>query len=139
MSSGSGTYHYGDTATVAATANPGYNFVNWTENGTIVSTDENYSFTVNNNHNLTANFDLLMSTRDIDYEGVGLYPNPAINFVNILSKEKISLVEVYNMKGQKVMNSNSNKLNVSNLIKGIYLIKIILINGKTETIKILKQ
>src|SRR5690606_33616760 len=44
--SGGGTYNYGDTATVSATANAGYTFVNWTEGGTVVSNDEDYSFTV---------------------------------------------------------------------------------------------
>ncbi|MBO6027481.1 MAG: hypothetical protein J6P73_09590, partial [Bacteroidales bacterium] len=35
---GTGTYNYGTTATLTATANTNYNFVNWTENGTQVST-----------------------------------------------------------------------------------------------------
>ena len=54
--SGGGTYNQGQTCTVHATANTGYTFVNWTENGTQVSTNANYSFTVNGNRNLVANF-----------------------------------------------------------------------------------
>ena len=53
---GGGTFTQGQTCTVNATANSGYTFVNWTENGTQVSTNPNYSFTVNGNRNLVANF-----------------------------------------------------------------------------------
>lgn len=53
---GSGTYTQGQSCTVSATANTGYTFTNWTENGTQVSTSANYSFTVNSNRTLVANF-----------------------------------------------------------------------------------
>ena len=55
---GSGTYNYGETCTVSATANEGYNFVNWTENGLQVSASPNYTFNVTANRNLVANFEL---------------------------------------------------------------------------------
>lgn len=53
---GGGTYNQGQSCTVTATANSGYTFTNWTENGAVVSTQANYTFTVNNNRNLVANF-----------------------------------------------------------------------------------
>ena len=53
---GGGNYNIGQTCTVTATANAGYTFVNWTENGTQVSTNANYTFTVNGNRNLVAHF-----------------------------------------------------------------------------------
>ena len=56
--SGGGEYDQGASCTVSATAASGYTFVNWTENGTQVSTDANYTFTVNSNRNLVANFTL---------------------------------------------------------------------------------
>jgi hypothetical protein len=54
--SGGGTYNLGATCTLVATANPGYSFANWSENGTVVSTSSTYSFTVTSNRNLVANF-----------------------------------------------------------------------------------
>ena len=54
--SGGGTYNQGQSCTVTATANSGYTFTNWTENGNVVSTQANYTFTVNNNRTLVANF-----------------------------------------------------------------------------------
>ena len=52
----SGTYYQGDVCNVTATANEGYSFVNWTENGTVVSTDASYTFTVTSDRELVANF-----------------------------------------------------------------------------------
>ena len=53
---GGGIYSQGQTCTVSATTNAGYTFTNWTENGSVVSTQANYSFIVNSNRNLVANF-----------------------------------------------------------------------------------
>ena len=55
---GGGSYDYGSTATVTASPNGHYNFVNWTENGEEVSANANYSFTVEGDRNLVANFEL---------------------------------------------------------------------------------
>ena len=41
---------------MTATANSGYTFANWTENGTVVSTAASYTFTLTGNRNLVANF-----------------------------------------------------------------------------------
>ncbi|MBO4574173.1 MAG: choice-of-anchor J domain-containing protein [Bacteroidales bacterium] len=54
--SGAGTYNHGATATLTATANTGYTFVNWTKNGTQVSTNATYSFTVTEAGTYMANF-----------------------------------------------------------------------------------
>ena len=53
---GSGTYQEGQQCTLIATANSGYDFVNWTENGTEVSSDLSFTFAVNANRNVVANF-----------------------------------------------------------------------------------
>lgn len=54
--SGAGTFAAGSSRTVSASASSGYNFVNWTENGNVVSTSSNYTFTLNSNRTLVANF-----------------------------------------------------------------------------------
>jgi ribosomal protein S8E len=53
---GGGNFTSGQTATIAATPNTGWQFVNWTEGGTIVSTNVSYTFTVSANRTLIANF-----------------------------------------------------------------------------------
>ena len=54
---GAGTYYHGASVNLRAIANEGYNFVNWTENGTAVSTQPNYTFVITANKNLVANFE----------------------------------------------------------------------------------
>jgi hypothetical protein len=55
--SGAGSKVTGSTATLVATANSGYHFVNWTESGSEVSTNATYSFTASANRTLVANFE----------------------------------------------------------------------------------
>ncbi len=54
--SGGDTYNHGQSCTVTATVNTGFNFTNWTENGSVVSTEASYTFDVTSNRNLVANF-----------------------------------------------------------------------------------
>ncbi len=58
---GGGTYYYGETVTLTATANTGALFRNWTEGGTVVSTDETYSFTTTNDRSIVANFEAIVN------------------------------------------------------------------------------
>ena len=53
---GTGTFLQGETCTLTATANEGYQFAGWIENGETVSTDAVYSFEVTSNRTLVAVF-----------------------------------------------------------------------------------
>ncbi len=55
--SGGGIYDENTSATVIATPDTGYQFKGWTENGTQVSTEARYTFTVSANHTLVAVFE----------------------------------------------------------------------------------
>ena len=55
---GAGTFQYGQTVTLNATANTGYTFTNWTENGSVVSSSAEYSFTATADRTLVANFSI---------------------------------------------------------------------------------
>ncbi len=55
---GAGTYNYGQSCTLSVTANPGYTFINWTKNGTQVSTNTSYTFTVTEAAEYVANFEV---------------------------------------------------------------------------------
>lgn len=56
MATGDGIYTNGTMATVMATSNAGYRFVNWSENGAVVCTAAAYTFTNIVNRSLAANF-----------------------------------------------------------------------------------
>lgn len=53
---GGGVYPTGQPVTVEAVANPGYVFVDWTEDGFSISPDALFTFTSDTNHSLVANF-----------------------------------------------------------------------------------
>ena len=53
---GVGVYQLGETCTLTALPNPGCIFLNWTENGEVVSTELEFSFTVTGNRTFVANF-----------------------------------------------------------------------------------
>jgi uncharacterized repeat protein (TIGR02543 family) len=60
---GSGSYDPGSSVTVTATTNSGYTFVNWTDNGNVVSTSSSYQFTITSNRTLVANFRVVPATQ----------------------------------------------------------------------------
>lgn len=54
--SGAGTFTAGTSRTVTASPNLNYSFVDWKENGTVVSTSQSYTFTLGGNRTLLATF-----------------------------------------------------------------------------------
>jgi hypothetical protein len=71
---GAGTYNHGEEVTLTATANEGYKFINWTENGDVVSEEAEYSFEITKDRNLVANFELLSYnvTASVNPENAGV-------------------------------------------------------------------
>lgn len=55
---GAGAYNYGESCTLIATPATGYSFANWSENGIVVSTSANYTFSISRVRSLIANFAL---------------------------------------------------------------------------------
>lgn len=53
---GDGSYDVGEPVTLTATANPGFHFVHWLDNGEIAGTQPSHTFTADVNHSLTAVF-----------------------------------------------------------------------------------
>ena len=70
---GGGAFLTGEIATLIATATATYLFINWTENGIVVSLNATYSFTVNSDRELVANFFLpTFSKSNIELQGITL-------------------------------------------------------------------
>jgi hypothetical protein len=74
---------------------------------------------------------------------IRMYPNPVKDALIIDNLEGENLVHLYNMYGQMVYSSvcsdASTELNVKDLKKGMYIIRVTAENGKTTVGKILKQ
>ena len=83
-----------------------------------------------------------LSTKGFDNAAFNAFPNPVRNILNISYSKDISKVTVFNMLGQEVSvkssSSNLSKIDMSNLSRGSYLVKVIA-GGSTKTIKVFKQ
>lgn len=124
-----GLLNYGTNLLLTATPNTGYAFVNWTEDGTLVSTDSNYNFTVISPRTLIANFMLLTAVENQTTQTLDIYPNPAHDYINICSTDGASLrVEILDFSGKILLKAtDKTTIDVSNLKHGIYIVNI---NGK---------
>ena len=123
---GGGTYTEGDECTVTAEPVGDAYFVNWTENGQVVSTEMEYTFTVTANRTLVAHF-AVDGVEELTEMNVVLYPNPTENKVYI-EGEDIEYVELYNAMGQKMMVVEGNykvEVDVTTFEKGVYYLRIV--------------
>ena len=71
--SGGGQYNAGATCTLHATPASGYQFDSWKKNGSVVSTNPNYSFTVTENATYTAYF----SAEPVTYYTITIKASPS--------------------------------------------------------------
>lgn len=66
-------------------------------------------------------------------------PNPFISELIIDSKKEIKNNIVYDLTGREVYRSSNKKMNLGHLTKGVYILKTVLIDGSTNTNKIIKK
>ena len=130
---GSGVYTYGQNVVLTATANANYNFVSWTENGEVVSTDAEYSFIATADRTLVANFELESSIIEENLASISVYPNPN-NGKFILSMESIEgdvTCQIVNANGSVIETREINASDNSevtfdcNVAPGVYFVRII--------------
>ncbi|HQA74146.1 LamG-like jellyroll fold domain-containing protein [Flavobacterium sp.] len=67
---------------------------------------------------------------------VALYPNPTKEVLNIQMTNEVKTVEIFNLQGQKVVTSNQKQIIVSNLSRGLYMVKIEDMKGNTASKKV---
>ena len=74
-----------------------------------------------------------LAVSNVNKAKVSIYPNPTTEYLNINSASKISAVQIFDISGKKV-NAElvDNKVNVQNLAKGSYVIKITDASGSTS-------
>lgn len=81
-----------------------------------------------------------LSTKNLNTSSFAIYPNPAIEVINVSSKENIASIKVYSMIGTLVSeNYNSKSIFVNSLTPGIYLIKVEDKNNNSYTQQIIVE
>lgn len=68
-----------------------------------------------------------------------IYPNPASDNFTIEMENEVKSVEIYSLQGQKVLTETGKNINVSNLSKGIYLVRIEDMDSAVVTKKLIKE
>ena len=66
---------------------------------------------------------LITSVTEISNTGIKIYPNPAHDVINVYYN-KVFFLEIYDITGRKLLNSNSTTTDISQLSKGIYILLI---------------
>jgi hypothetical protein len=70
--------------------------------------------------------------------GIYVYPNPTANRVYIQADNLIKAV-LFDLMGRKVLETNQDQIDISNLSSGSYILQVTTQNNTTETFKIIKQ
>ena len=124
---GGGMYTYGQSCTITATSNEHYEFINWTKNGVVVSTDERYTFTVRESQEYVAHFRYYDNVEE-NTASCQIFPNPFTSAVSITTEKAAQSVSVYDIYGRLLMrqavSKNQFEMDMSKLSPGAYLLQI---------------
>ena len=95
-------------------------------------TDTEVTSLFNNNTLSSSNF----QTNNLK---LNLYPNPATDILNISLETELKSIEIYSLSGQKVLSSDKNQVDVSNLSKGMYMVRVEDVEGLVSTQKLIVE
>lgn len=140
------SYLKGSSVNVSAVPAPGYVFDGWT--GDVNSFNENAQIKLDESKTLTATFSMLANTIEarflVDKDNLKAFPNPCSDYMTISNIDKASMLVVYNIAGNKVMEKqlsglDTKTIDTSNLDKGIYMVLIQYADKKSETLRFVKK
>ena len=124
---GGGTYTYGQRCTITAISNEFYDFINWTMNGTEVSTDASYTFTVSESQEYVAHFRYFDHVEE-NTMSCQIFPNPFTSAVSITTEKVAQSVSVYDIYGRlllkQAVSETQFEMDMSKLSPGAYLLQI---------------
>ncbi len=75
---------------------------------------------------------------EIAENGIALYPNPTRSQVTVMGAD-VAQVDVFNIQGQRILTDNSNVIDLSDFVNGIYLIRVTTSDGQIWHHKLLKE
>lgn len=75
----------------------------------------------------------------IKNKSLSIYPNPTKGEITIKTDKKIKSSTVFDLSGKVLLETNSEKVNISSFTKGTYLLKVEFADGSTKTEKVIKD
>lgn len=89
---------------------------------------------------VVADFRTPLNTNDFDLADISIYPNPAQSFLFIETTLENLQIEVHNMMGQSIFQTNEKSINVESLLPGVYFLHLKSENSNGfKTLKFIKQ
>ena len=126
--SGAGTYNYGETVTLSFERNEDYAFQNWTENGTVVCEEQDYTFVVTANRNVVVHFIYTEGVGEQDGTLFAVYPNPADNKITVEAQDNRFSLVIVNVAGEVVATQmdceNQTEISLGGLASGVYFVRL---------------
>lgn len=110
----------------------------------LLKNDGNFIVTGTNLNNTPDNFTaryspVTLSTTDFHLNKSISFENPVTEKLMITSKEEIKKIELYSLEGKFIKLDNSNTIDTSSLLNGIYIMKVVFTNGDVLSEKIIKK
>ena len=117
----------------------------WTSyNGTVNETSNTISYTFNDAVSFkavtasAAGATLTIEDLSPAASSIHVYPNPTANRIYIQA-DNISKAALFDLMGRKVMETNQDQIDISNMSSGSYILQVTTQNNTTESFKIIKQ
>lgn len=77
---------------------------------------------------------------DLSKGKVQMFRNPVTDFINVSGIENAKNMVITNMAGQQILRTDfKNKLDVSQLTKGVYFLRVNNVDGKSYDLKFIKK
>ena len=139
---GESTYNAGESVTLIATPDQGWQFEKWEINGNTTSSSST-QISINANTTAIATFSIINSVGIIE-DKYKIYPNPTNNLINIESEHILKNIQVLDLIGcvrftSQFKSGTKTMVDLSHLQSGIYLIRIVSQDDKIHVVKVSKR
>jgi len=139
--SGGGFYDYGSQVTITAEPNNSYEFLGWTENGSMISNNLSYTFSLFEDRAFTAVFQYVILVDEVDKLIANAYPNPGDGLFHLRISSDAHIV-IFDLQGQKILEKDAKAglidLDLNDRADGLYFIRIVSIHDG-KVLKLLKK
>jgi hypothetical protein len=124
---GTGLYHYGETATLTVEPSSHYNFRSWSENGEFITEDSTFQIVVTGPRHFIANF-VYFDALEESASTIEIFPNPS-NDILYVQGEGLRRLTVYNVIGQvmddlEVVGQEQLNIDVHDYGQGLYILHV---------------
>lgn len=132
--------YYNVTGNNAATNPPNNTYGTWVENVALTNGECGGNLTATNSVMTGDVHSSNLATSDATKAKVQLFPNPVTDFITVSGVESAQTLHIFNVSGQLVRNEKfSQKINVSDLKPGVYVLRIISNQAKLSELKFIKK